>query len=61
MQAVGYVAAFGAGTILAMTVFAAAIGRLAATSASRGTKAYRVLLAALGGIAILVGVAWLVG
>ena len=60
-EAVSYVAAFGVGTILAMTVFAAAIGRLAASSASRGTSVYRGLLAILGGVAIIVGVAWLVG
>jgi ABC-type nickel/cobalt efflux system permease component RcnA len=60
-EAVAYVAAFGVGTIAAMTVFAEAIGRVAATSASRGTRLYRGLLAVLGGIAIIVGVAWLLG
>ncbi len=60
-EAVAYVAAFGVGTIAAMTVFAEAIGRIAARSAGRGTRVYRGLLAALGGVAIVVGVAWLVG
>lgn len=59
--AVAYVAFFGVGTILAMTVFAAAIGRLAAGSAGRGTAAYRGLLAVLGVVAITVGVIWLLG
>jgi ABC-type nickel/cobalt efflux system permease component RcnA len=59
--ALAYVASFGVGTILAMTAFAVAIGRVAAGSASRGTAVYRALLGVLGVVAIIVGVVWLIG
>ncbi len=60
-EAVTYVVFFGVGTVLAMTGFAAGIGAVARRSAARGTRLYRVLLAALGAAAIVVGFVWLLG
>ncbi len=57
--AVTYVGFFGVGTVVAMTAFAAIIGRLAERSSASGTKVYRSLLLALGLGAIAVGIAWL--
>ena len=58
-QAAAYVAAFAAGTILAMTGFAALIGSIAQRFAARGQMLYRGLLIAFGALAIVVGVVWL--
>jgi hypothetical protein len=54
-----YVAAFGAGTIAAMTAFAAAAGAMGAR-ARRGGAAHRAAMATSALAAIAVGVAWLV-
>ncbi|MDT8437091.1 MAG: High-affinity nickel transporter [Gemmatimonadota bacterium] len=59
--AVGYVVAFGAGTVAAMTGFAAVIGGLVGRSARRGTAVYRGLLSLLSVAAIGVGLVWMLG
>jgi ABC-type nickel/cobalt efflux system permease component RcnA len=58
-EAVGYVAAFGLGTVAAMTAFATLIGWMAKRFARGGERLYRGLLFAFGAAAIAVGVAWL--
>jgi len=60
-SAVAYVAAFGLGTVAAMTVFAALIGWVAKRFSRSGARLYRGLLFLFGVAAIVVGVAWLVG
>ena len=52
-------AAFGVGTILAMSGFAALIGWVARRFASRGQALYRGLLIGFGLVAIAVGILWL--
>jgi len=59
--AVAYVAAFGVGTVAAMTVFAALIGWMARRFSQTGPRLYRGLLFAFGIAAIAVGIVWLVG
>jgi ABC-type nickel/cobalt efflux system permease component RcnA len=60
-EAVAYVAAFAAGTVAAMTLFAALIGWMAKRFARGGANLYRGLLFAFGAAAIAVGVVWMVG
>lgn len=60
-SAVAYVAAFGVGTVAAMTLFAALIGWVAKRFSRSGARLYRSLLFTFGVAAIVVGVAWLVG
>jgi hypothetical protein len=55
-----YLAGFGIGAVLAMTVFSAAIGALAARAAKRGVNAYRGVLYACSFAAFVVGGLWLV-
>jgi hypothetical protein len=52
-----YVAAFGVGTVAAMTAFAAAAGRVGA--ASHSPVAYRVVMTAAAAVAMFVGGWWL--
>lgn len=60
-SAVAYVAAFGVGTVAAMTVFAALIGWVAKRFSRSGARLYRGLLFMFGVAAIVVGLYWLVG
>jgi len=57
--ALAYVAAFGVGTIAAMTVFAALIGWVSTRFAGYGVRMYRSLLYVFGAAAIVVGFVWL--
>ena len=56
--AMTYIAAFGVGTVTAMTAFAAAAGRLGA--ASRHPRTYRLVMTSAAAVAMLVGSWWLV-
>lgn len=58
--AISYLAGFGVGAVLAMTIFAAIIGALATGAARRGIDTYRGLLYACSLSAFLVGSFWLV-
>jgi len=58
--AFGYIAAFGAGTIAAMTVFASLVGLVSARSSTRTAGAYRAWLGACSVAAVAIGVVWLV-
>jgi sulfite exporter TauE/SafE len=60
-SAVAYVAAFGVGTVIAMTMFAALIGWVAIRFSRYGARLYRALLFTFGAAAVVVGVAWLMG
>jgi ABC-type nickel/cobalt efflux system permease component RcnA len=60
-QAVAYVAAFGAGTIAAMTGFAVLIGWMSIRFAGAGAHLYRGLLCLFGAAAIGVGLFWMFG
>jgi hypothetical protein len=60
LGAMSYLAGFGAGAVLAMTVFSAIVGRLAARAARRGINTHRGLLYACSLSAFLVGSFWLV-
>lgn len=57
--AMTYIAAFGVGTVAAMTGFAAAAGRLG--SSSRHPATYRVVMTSAALVAMVVGSWWLVG
>ncbi len=56
---VGYIAAFGAGSVVAMTAFSTVVGTLAGRFSLGGERAYRWLLGSLAGAAVAVGVFWL--
>lgn len=60
-QAAAYLAAFGAGTILAMALFSWGMGRLAAKLDGRRQKFYQGMMTASGVAALGVGMFWLVG
>jgi Na+-transporting NADH:ubiquinone oxidoreductase subunit NqrB len=55
-----YIAAFGLGSVAAMTLFAFTIGLLVARFTGRALRAYRCVLAGCGGISIVIGCMWLV-
>jgi hypothetical protein len=57
--ALGYIAAFGVGTVVAMTAFAAAAG-FAGTRARHSAAAHRAMLLAAASVAIVVGGVWIV-
>jgi hypothetical protein len=57
--AIGYIAAFGVGTVIAMTAFAAAIGS-AGDRLRHGAPLYRGMMLAAATLAIAVGAFWLV-
>ncbi|MFZ5624391.1 MAG: sulfite exporter TauE/SafE family protein [Gemmatimonadota bacterium] len=59
-QAVTYVAAFAAGTIVSMAVFAGMMGWVATRRARNGARHYRRLMVACSVAAIVVGGFWLV-
>ena len=58
-DALTYIAAFGAGTVLAMTAFAAAAGVIGARTA-HGATVHRLMLLTAALVAIVVGGVWLV-
>jgi hypothetical protein len=58
--ALTYIAAFGVGTVVAMTMFAATIG-WAGMRLQRNTLACRVMMGTTAVVAIVVGCVWLVG
>lgn len=60
-EAIGYVAAFGVGTVAAMTAFAVLIGWMTRRFAHGGAIMYRGLLYLFGVAAITVGMVWLAG
>lgn len=60
VEALTYVVVFGATSVAAMTVFAAAIGAVAQRSAATGATTHRVLVFASATVAIVVGGYWLV-
>ena len=59
-EAVIYVAAFGVGTVAAMTVFAAVIGSVRGSRVRPGAPLYRKMMLAAATIAIAVGTFWLI-
>jgi hypothetical protein len=58
-QAIGYLAAFGVGTIASMAVFSSLMGLLTTRYTAGSTKVYRGLMSACAAIAIGVGCFWL--
>ena len=58
--ALTYIAAFGAGSIAAMSAFAALVG-LAGDRVADGSRAHRAMLRAAAAVAISVGGVWLIG
>ena len=59
MQAIGYLAAFAAGTVISMAGFSWAMGLAAKRAAGRGLKLYRALMVGCGAAAMIVGCVWL--
>lgn len=59
-EAVGYLGAFGVGTIAAMVCFAAVVGMVARGSSRRGMAAYQTVLGACSFAAVGIGIYWLV-
>ena len=59
VAALSYLAGFGAGAVLAMTAFSAAVGVIAVNAARRGINAYRGVLYACSLWAVIVGGFWL--
>ena len=60
VSSVLYLAGFGIGAVLGMTVFSTAIGALASVAAKSGVNAYRGILYACSIAAFVVGSVWLV-
>jgi hypothetical protein len=60
LAAFAYLAGFGVGAVLAMTVFSAVVGAIAVSAARRGVNAYRGVLYACSLSAMLVGSFWLI-
>jgi hypothetical protein len=56
---VAYIAAFGAGTVVAMTAFAAAVG-MGSVRLKNGARAHRIMMVAAALLAIVVGGVWLI-
>jgi hypothetical protein len=61
VAAFAYLAGFGVGAILGMTVFSALVGAVAVRAARRGLNAYGALLYACSASALVVGGVWLLG
>lgn len=59
-ESVAYLAAYGVGTVLAMTVFSSVVGAVGTYTRGRAADAYRGLLYACSIAALLVGGMWLV-
>jgi hypothetical protein len=59
-DALSYLAGFGLGAVIAMTVFAAAVGMLAARAGRRSRHAFQTMLYACSLSAFLVGGVWLI-
>ncbi|HTL51490.1 MAG TPA: hypothetical protein VL860_02830, partial [Planctomycetota bacterium] len=59
-ETAGYLSAFALGTLLAMTGFAAAIGRLTPQRGERGMRGYAYALAGTSGLCLLTGLAWII-
>ena len=59
LDAVTYLAAFGAGTVAAMACFAAVVGLVARGSSRQGLAAYRAVLGVCSLAAVGIGVYWL--
>lgn len=60
LASTGYLGGYGAGTVAGMTLFAGAIGWIAAQARIRHVDAPRWLLSACSTLALIVGAAWLV-
>ena len=60
LQAIGYLAAFGIGTILSMATFSSLLGWLTSRWAGGSAKIYRALMGACAASAMAVGCFWLV-
>jgi ABC-type nickel/cobalt efflux system permease component RcnA len=60
VQAVGYLLAFGCGTIVSMALFSSIIGAMAARCSGGTGKAYRNLMSVCSASAMVVGCFWLV-
>ena len=60
VQAVAYLAAFGAGTVVSMAMFSSGIGLLAKRCNASGAKIYRGLMSTCAVAAMAVGCFWLV-
>jgi ABC-type nickel/cobalt efflux system permease component RcnA len=60
-EAIAYLVAFGAGTILAMAVFSWGIGLLAGRCADRSVQIYRGLMGACAVAAMVIGCIWFAG
>lgn len=60
LQAIGYLTAFGVGTILSMATFSSLLGWLTSRWAGRSAKIYRGLMSACAASAMAVGCFWLV-
>jgi len=58
-QTAAYLVAFAAGTIVAMTAFAGAVGLAAPGRTERGLRVYRWALGAASGLCALTGAAWI--
>jgi hypothetical protein len=58
-DALMYIAAFGVGTVVAMTAFAAAVA-LIGNSARRNTQLHSAMMAAAAVLAMVVGGVWLI-
>ncbi len=58
-EAIGYLLAFGVGTVAAMVAFSSVMGLVATRSVVRGTFAYRGLMGTCSVAAVIVGCAWL--
>jgi len=58
-QAIGYLAAFGLGTILAMAMFTSVVGWLARVFAFGGARVYRALMVGCSTLAVGLGTYWL--
>lgn len=60
LQAMSYLGAFGAATIVSMGMFSWAMGLLAAGCASRGERVYRGLMGCCAVTAMIMGCSWLI-
>jgi len=59
IQAIGYLAAFGVGTVISMASFSSIMGFLGSRCAIGSTRIYRGLMGCCAAAALLVGGFWL--